>query len=202
MSVLSKLTKKLPEVPVGVDEHPRYLQHQADMQRLVTAIDVTRTELTSLDARRADIAADVAEAGVQQALGESDAAARVSAGKRRLGDLDQEIGERRERLASQEEARRRLTTRTGEVQAAIEQEIAEAVRDVHVTLLAHLAQALEQARPISDRLLELRARHGESVALQGAVWLDGEITPATGSSGLPNRAELWRRQARKVGVDV
>jgi len=201
MSVLSKLSRKLPELPPTVDEHPRFLEHVGDVQRVATAIDVTRRELTAVEATRTQVASDVTEAAVEMELGVADAAARVESGKRRLAELDQQISSHTERLAHQEEAHRRLTARTADVRAAVARGIDTSIRDVHVTLLTQLAQKLEELQPINDRLLALRARHGGSPVLQEAIWFD-ELSPAVASSGLPNKADLWRRAARNVGVDA
>ena len=201
MSVLTNWTKKLPEIPPALENHPRWLQHEADVQRFATAAQNIRQELGDLEREHARVAAAVTEDAVQEVLGgDAEATARVLAGKRRSTELEHEIATRRDRLAVQEEAERRVAARAAQIRAEIASETQDAVADAYLALMTQLAAKFADVRPVNDRLLALRATHAASPALERAVWFD-ELRPLV-IGGYPNKMEVFLQVAREMGIDV
>ena len=106
-----KKSKGLPEVPATIDQHPDWLRHAEQLQRLEQTAAASGSELARLEDERRTVKAALEEARVGILLGETQAGEQVSTHEHHLTQLDATIAATRERASVEQAAVRRIQER-------------------------------------------------------------------------------------------
>jgi chromosome segregation ATPase len=203
MSLLASVKRRgaLPEIPPSVDEHPDWRRHEQDLARVDGKIAAARAAITQLTDEHTRTAVTLTEDRVQVALDDDDnaAAARVTAGRRAVAELERRMTEARDDLTTLEEARTRIAARSEEIQRRITADLQKDIERTYWALLQLLATHFAALRPVNDLLLELRHRHGQTSALLMNAPSWGELSPNV-VNGLPNKMAAWLAHAQELGI--
>lgn len=196
---LKRTKATLPEIPPGVEDHPRWREFTGQQAQHERSIARLRESLAAIDADRTAAASELSEARVAEALGES-VGDRVSKAKTRVRDIDERHTELRESLAAAIEAARRFAQREPSIRREIAAETQTAVMAAYVRLVELFGEQLEAMAPINRELLRLRSLHAGIPEIAAGVYFDDLIPRRV--DGLQNRAAAFIDRAAALGIHV